>query len=238
MIEKMLMRSRTTEADSVGTQIIDAYNGTALKEDASLAEMMAVLTGLSGKLNQAIKRIKSESQLEDKDELRDDAIRSFHFLLRGYTYHADVNVRNAAMAVQEVFERYGLGIISEAYSSQSSLVNSLLSDLGLTSLQAPLALLPGIEACITAIRNAQHEFETNYLAYEADKAAESTYINATGLKKQLIEQVNYKLLVYLNAMLLVNDAEYGDFARIVGQIISDSNEAVRRRSKKVVQEDL
>ncbi len=44
--------------------------------------------------------------------------------------------------------------------------------------------------------------------------------------------LNGKLVVYLNAMAIVNEDTYGSFVRTVAQIIADNNDNVKRRRKK------
>lgn len=233
MIEKVISYSRTTEVDAIGRQLLAAYADSSLDSDQNLADIMHRIEGHSTKLNGAIRRIKSESELEEKDELRDKAVRGLYYLLQGYTHHPDVVINNAAQKMMDVFEHYGLRIIKESYATESSLIHSLLKDLVKPANVEVIAQLSGAADCISAIQTAQQGFETCHLDYEQDKAEEGTYANASTLKRELVKQVNNQLVVYLKAMSLVNEPTYGDFTRVVAQIIGDSNEIVRKRSKKV-----
>jgi len=48
----------------------------------------------------------------------------------------------------------------------------------------------------------------------------------------VVNLINDKLVVYLRAMMQVNDATYGDIGRTVGEIIDANNEVVKKRRKK------
>ncbi len=56
--------------------------------------------------------------------------------------------------------------------------------------------------------------------------------NATIIKKEVVTVINKKIVVYLRAMFQVNELTYGNFARTIAQIITDNNEAVKKRRKK------
>ena len=49
--------------------------------------------------------------------------------------------------------------------------------------------------------------------------------------------INDKLVVYLRAMIQVDESTYGDFTRTIAEIIDDNNEVVKKRRKKPVAEE-
>lgn len=138
----------------------------------------------------------------------------------------------AAQTVDKVFERYGLRIIDKSYATESSLLASLIDDLEKQKIQDAIALLPGCAEVITALQTAQVEFESSRIAYEQDKAQESTQANATELKHKVTTLINDKIVVYLRAMELVDVETYGAFARTIAIIIAENNETVKKRRKK------
>ncbi len=231
MIEKIILQSRITEVDAVTSRILAAYRGSSLSSDTSLSGIISSIEHLSASLNQAIKRIKSESELEEKDEVRDNAARSIYYLILGFTHHPDEGIKNAALKMMAIFNNYGLKVVNESYSSESSLLNSLLAELAKPELQQDIALISGAAESIVALQNAQNDFETSHLAYEQNKAQEGTYTNATGVRNELLKLINGKLVIYLKAMAMVNEGTYGSFVRTVAQIIADNNENVKRRRK-------
>ncbi|WP_167619702.1 DUF6261 family protein [Maribellus sediminis] len=232
MIPILMSKSRVTEVDAVSMRMIGAYQTTSLSTDTHLSEMFIDLESFSAALTAAIKRSKAESDLEEKDEARDQPLRSLSYLLVGYLHHPDQAVQAAAELVDDVFEKYGLRIIHESYASESSLIASLLDDLSKPKIQDAIALLPGCADTVAALQTAQVAFEAARIAYEQEKAEESTQANATKMKADVLSLINDKIVVYLRAMELVDEPAYGAFARTVATIIAENNEVVKKRRKK------
>ncbi len=227
-----MTNSRTTEVDAASIRIIGAYKNTGLNSDAHLVKIFSELEPKSAILTSAINRMKADSELEEKDDVRDDNVRALNFLTMGYLHHPNTAVKAAAEEVEKVFDNYGLKITDESYATESSLVNSLLADLAKSKLQAAIAALSGLTGLIAALQAAQTDFEQTRILYEEEKTKEGTLENATAIKKKVLAIINDKLVVYLRAMIQVNEPTYGDFARTVAQIIADNNEVVKKRRKK------
>jgi hypothetical protein len=232
MIERILTTSRVTEVDAACMRIIGAYQNTSLSTDVHLAAMFSVLEPLSVSLSGSINRITAESNLEEKDEERDEPLRSLFYLVAGFLHHPDATIRAAAEKVNAVIERYGMGITKESYAVESSLVTSMLKDLAQPKLQDAIALLSGCAEIIAALQLAQTAFETARIAYEEEKADDSTQQSASEIKVEVLELVNKKIVVYLRAMEVVDVETFGAFARTVAEIIADNNQAVRKRLSK------
>lgn len=240
MIEKLILTSRVTEIDAVSIRIFGAYNNTTLSSDPHLVNMFTALEDKSKLLTKSINQSKAESTLGDEDAIRDDKIRALGYLLMGLVHHPQKKVKEAAEAVLAVFNKYGLAITGESFAIESSLVNSLLGDLAAPDLQDSISTVPGCADIISELQAAQNNFEQTRIAYETDKAEESTRANATSLKKEVVDIINDKIVIYLRAMEVVVPDTYGAFARTVGEIISDNNEVVKKRRNKgdkLVEED-
>jgi hypothetical protein len=234
MIEKLIITSRTTEVDAVSKRIIESFKNSGLGSDANLSGIFSELEPYSQKLSAAIRQSKAESNLDEEDEKRDDEVRGLNYMLLGYLHNPDPAIRSAAEAVAKVFDKYGVSVTGESYASESSLVTSMLDDLSKSNLQEVIAAMPGCTEQIAALQTAQDEFEAARVAYDEQKAKEETRENATELKKAVAGIINDKLVVYLRAMMQVDEATYGDFGRTVDEIISENNEVVKRRRKKPV----
>ena len=233
MIEKLKTTSRTTEVDDASVRMIGAYKKTSLNSDAHLAGIFTALESETSLLSAAIKRMKAESVLEEKDAVRDDRFRALYYLVQGLVYHPEPAIKDAAGRVSKVFDHYGLSVTGESYATESSLISSLLADLAKPNLQPDIAALTGCAELITSLQTAQDEFEATRLEYEEEKAQEGTQSNATELKKKVLVIINDQLVVYLKAMLMVDAETYGGLGRTIAEIIADNNEVVKRRTKKV-----
>lgn len=234
MIEKLIITSRTTEVDAASVRITESFKKSGLAGDAHLNGIFSELEPYSKKLTEAIRQSNAESTLDKKDEKRDDEVRGVNYMLLGYLHNPDSVIKEAAEAVAKVFDKYGVSVTGESYASESSLINSLLGELGKPGLQNAIAAMPVFAEQISALQIAQDEFEDARVTYEEQKAKEGIRENATELKKKVAGIINDKLVVYLRAMMQVDETTYGDFGRTVGEIISNNNETVKRRRKKPV----
>jgi len=232
MIEKLINQSRTTEVDGASIRMIDAYKTTSLTTDTHLSAMFTGLESDTSQLTKAIDRSKVESQLDEKDELRDDKIRSLYYFLQGNSHHPDPAIQAAALALLAVFDKYGLAIVRDSYVTETARVNSLLNDLADPALEPSITALSGCAELIAALETAQKEFETIRVAYEAEKGKEGTLESATSLKKKIVRTINDQLVVFLRAMIQVDETTYGDFSRTIATIIATTNEEVKKRRKK------
>lgn len=232
MIEKLSTSSRNTEASGSVMRLIGAYKTTTLSSDVHLEPMFTDLENESTLFIKAINRAKSESILEDKNAVRTDSLRAFHYLLIGLLHHPTKKIKTAAEAVYKIYAHYGLSIVDGGYASGSALLVSLLNDLSAEALQESISHLSGLAELIAGIQTAQTDFEQTRIGFESSKAEESTYTTATDLKKTVLDIVNDKVVIYMRAMELVDNVNYGAFARTIAEIIDDNNEQVKKRRKK------
>lgn len=231
-MEKLLSTSRTTEAADASTRMIVAFGRWDFETDTHLTGIFNNLIPLTERLTAAIRRIKAESVLQEKNEVRDNSLRGFHYLLLGFMHHPNPEIKAAAVTLENVFDNYGLKITGESYASESALISSLLVDLGKEEYAAPIAAVPGCGDMLESLAIAQHDFEETRVTWEREKAKEGVIENATELKKEVVAIINENLVVYLSAMQQVNAEIYEEFANTIAVIIAENNETVKRRAKK------
>ncbi len=232
MIEKLMSRSRTTEVDAFLMRLVGAYKNTSLNTDTFLSGVMLELEEKSKLLTQAVNRMKVESDLEEKDDARDTIFRSLYYLVQGFVHHPDKSISGEAAKLMAILDHPGLSITNESYATESSLLSSLFNDLATAELQASINALSGCADLIGALQTAAADFEATRLKYDETKAGEGTLANATAIKKEVLKLINNKLVVYLRAMIQVNEELYGDFTRTAAEIIDSNNLVVKKRTKK------
>lgn len=98
--------------------------------------------------------------------------------------------------------------------------------------KSSIAAISGCIENIAALKVAQHDFAQTRISYETTKAQNEILENAISVKKVLTKTINDQLVVYLCAFLLIDEENYGAFARTVSQIISDNNDVVKKRKRK------
>lgn len=232
MIEKILTTSRTTEVDGSANQVISGFNKTALSADEKLVQIINLIIAQVVLLSAAIKRLKAKSEQGTYDDIRDEKITALYYLLLSCSHHPKAVIKNAALSLLEVFEQYGMEMKEESFTTESSLLNSMLADYSKQKQLDNIAKLPQCDLYITALKDAQGDFETNRLSFEEAQGQEGTLENASKLKKIVVDKLNGLLVPYLNVMAQLDDATYGAYARTVAEIIATNNEAVKRRRKK------
>jgi hypothetical protein len=228
-LNKLFSQSRNSEADSVVKKIYSTYEMSSLAGDVHLSKMMGELREISLGMTSAIGAIATESVLENEDSDRDEANRSLFNFVKGQCSHPSKVVRENAESVWDVIDSFGVGINSESYNIQTSLEDSMLEKLEEPKIVESIAKVPGVDILIAAVKTTNTAFAESHIAYEHAKAGDTQKVSATEIKKQILTLINYKILVYLRAMALVDEPVFGEFTRVVGQIIDDNNRNVRNR---------
>ncbi|MGD8778615.1 MAG: DUF6261 family protein [Ignavibacteria bacterium] len=149
----------------------------------------------------------------------------------GFLQHPDKEIRSAAEKVENIFKHYGVDITRKSYSTESSLVKSLLQDFSEAEIKAAIESLPGLSPIVDELKTAEKAFTDAVLLYREKKAKEKTSKTATEIKKEVKSIINNKLIVYLRAMVQANEETYGNFANIIAQIINDNNQIVKKRRR-------
>lgn len=222
---RLSSRLRITETDAASDALVRLFRAAGVQDDF-LSGAFAELEGLSARLTTAIRQETADSRLDEKDAARDAAVRDLGTLIQGYTAIPVAEKKAAARRLDAVFSKYGKKIVNETYASESSLIESLLEDLG--ALEAEAKLLEGVADLVATLRAAQDEFNAANDELTAAKTARGE--SATQVKKDLVALVNLKIVPYLGA---VGGAEaYRDFAAKMEAEIVRANAATDRRTKK------
>lgn len=232
-LNKLIGKSRVSEVFSAANRMILEFDGGDWSEEVNLTNIFNDLKPANNTLEEAINKEKAISDLEEKDEVRDEKVRAIYYLITGYLHNPEAALKSAAEEVDKVFERYGVEIVRDSYSNESGFINSLLNDLSAEDLQSSIAALPGLSQAITELETAQTNFETARLAYEKEAAEDVNETSATSAKKEVVSIINERLVVYLRAMVTIDGAKYGEFTNTIDKIIDDNNEEVKKRSKKI-----
>ncbi len=230
-IPKILDASRVSEVDSTIKRVIALYNSSDFSGDIHITGLFTELKVESKALTRAIIRIKDENELDGLDGIRDNDFRSLYFLVLGKTYSPDQSVKEKGQLIFDMLGTHHLALIKKGYSVESSLIDSILAQLDTTALHA-VASLPDVKILVENLKVSQSEFVKAQLALEVAKAKRSHNRSASVIKKDILPLVNGKVLLYIDAMGVVDEANYGTFASTTAQIIHDNNRVVKKRLGK------
>lgn len=226
-IETLLQAAYISEVASTAQALWQAAQNSVPETDVYLSQILDNIHSNNTQIVEAINRSKIVSELEAADAKRDDAVRAIFYLTKGYTFYPTAEVANAAIEVSLILDKYGLKTIRESFAQETAHIDSLAKDL--ENAPAIVQLLPGVPELITQLTEVQNAFVARFIAYKATKAQEETYQNAGNLKTLLLEEINTKLITYLQAMQMANPDAYGSYSATASQIIEGMNTTIRMR---------
>lgn len=234
-MNSLLSISRTTEVSAATIRmlaIFKQHKDNHEEFDQFLEQSFAILEAQSERMTKVINKSRMSPDLNTKDASRDEAVRSLHYLIMGYLNHPDEQVKSAAATVNKVFQQYGLSIINKNYATETALIESLLKDLDNEDVKSALTSLSGMQQTIENLRAINTRFINARIEYEQELAAASNSENATSIKREMLETINAKIIVYLTAMSTANPEHYLTLASEIEQVVNTNNETIRKRSKR------
>lgn len=172
MIPKLSYQCRTTEVSSVSENLGLTYKKQNLETDTYLVGLFTHLENKSDSLRTAINRGKAESDLDDKDVVRDEKVQALNYLLLGAMHNPNAEISASAGRLYVVFEKYGLKIMHESYLIESALIESMLEDFAAANLQADITAVLGCTELIANLQTAQTDFKTANIAWGEVKSKE------------------------------------------------------------------
>lgn len=235
-MNKLRTAIRNAEVDGLSDTLIRLFKADLKAQgDAFLKATMERMETLSAQITTAILQNKTLSTLEAADSVRDEAVRTLGTLLAAYAVFPIAGKKELAAPLKAIYDKYAkAGITSANYTSESSLIESLLGDLAEESLTDNIKGLEGIGEAVAAIRSAQDEFtkaNDEYVKANTNKGA-----SASSFNKPIVSLINEKLVPYLDAMVIAGNENCLEFAKGVDAEINRANDTIAKRTKKSVGE--
>lgn len=235
-MNKLRTAIRNAEVDGLSDTLIRLFKADLKAQgDAFLKATMERMETLSEQITTAILKNKTLSTLEAADSVRDEAVRTLGTLLAAYAVFPIAGKKELAAPLKTIYDKYAkAGITGANYTSESSLIESLLGDLAEESLTDNIKGLEGIDEAIASIRSAQDEFtkaNDEYVQANTNKGA-----SASSFNKPIVSLINEKLVPYLDAMVIAGNENCLEFAKGVDAEINRANDTIAKRTKKSVGE--
>jgi len=223
---------RNTEIDTLSDAIIRFFKADKeAQNDEFLSSTIGELELLSAKITTAILQDKRLSTLQTADGERNKAIKTLGTVLNGYAALPIESKKAQAVPLKAIFDKYAKGRITrESYAAKSSLIESMLVDFAAAPLAENIKGLEGVAESIALIRTAQDNFTKANIDFL--DATVNRGESATSFNRQIALLINEKLIPYLNAMLISDNAKCADFAKNIEEEIRRINEAIAKRCKK------
>lgn len=232
-INQLKHTARVAEVADVTTRLISLYKEeTALQNDSLLKDFFKKFTEMSELVTEAIKSDTSLESLEKVDAQRDAEVKRLDKILKGYLASPIEETKQAAEKLQAVFVRYGTSITRKSYSEASANIEALLVDLKKPSLETAIEKLSGVQETITALHQAQTQFNEVRLSNDTILSNNAKKLKSADLKKILLLSINQQLLPFISSAKLINGEKYEHFANVVEQLINEMNSVIKARTKK------
>lgn len=230
-IARLLTNARVGEVADSGGSIQNVYATSGITDDATLQMIIDELKESTDALTSAVEKDKAVSKLEQVDEQRDKALQDIYHYLQGLL-RVPGDVAASAGRLLTIFEKYGIGIVSQSYAEQSTSINSLLGDWSSDESETDMASIFYLTGMVTTLSEAQKTFESTYESYLTELAKSKSEQSASAIKPETLNIINNRLVKYLRAQAEFNAETYGDFAQKVNIVITRINGNVRERRAK------
>lgn len=204
---------------------------TELNADIRLRNVMADLKDLSDRILDSLRNNRLINSLEVQDTHRNRCVSALVNLKKGYDKLSDETVQSHWTVLRPVFENFLSSIQEGNYQSKTALITAMLRRLSEDDIVSHLEGLVDLKTAVDKLRDAQKTFDISQLEYQLQLQKDKT-LSATDLKDEIVEYINQKLVVHLEAKCNEDLATYAAFARLVDAQIRAENAKVRRRKGK------
>ena len=230
---RLLQGLRVAEVAGLAHTPCSLYESCAkeLSADVYLRNVKADLKELSDRILDALRNNRLISSLEKYDAHRLRCVSALVNLKKGYDKLSDEKVQSHWTDLKPVFENYLSAIQVGNYQSKTALIQALLLRLSEKDLAAHLEGLDIMKTAVDRLRDAETAFEDMQVEYQHQLLEDKTE-SATDLKEAIIELINQKLVVHLEAKCNEDAATYDAFAKLVDTQIRTDNAKLRRRKGK------
>ena len=224
-MNKLKTAIRNAEVDGLSDSIIRNFKtDEKAQSDAFLKSTLEELETLSAQITTAILQDKTLSTLDSADSARDEAIKTLGTVLAAYAVFPIASKKELSAPLKAIYDKYAkAGIRNANYTSESSMIESMLRDFAAETVAENIKALEGVAEAIASIRTAQDEYM---------KANSNKGVSASSFNKPIVSLVNDKLVPYLNAMVIAGNANCMDFAKSVEAEINRVNDMIAKRGKR------
>lgn len=229
-----LMRGlKVAEVAGLAHNLCGSYENcaTELNADIRLHNVMADLKDLSDRILDSLRNNRLINSLEVQDTHRNRCVSALVNLKKGYDKLSDETVQSHWTVLRPVFENFLSSIQEGNYQSKTALITAMLRRLSEADIVSHLEGLVDLKTAVDKLRDAQKAFDNSQLEYQIQLQKDKT-LSATDLKDKIVEYINQKLVVHLEAKCNEDLATYAAFVRLVDAQIRAENAKVRRRKGK------
>ncbi|TAJ11161.1 hypothetical protein DMA11_17845 [Marinilabiliaceae bacterium JC017] len=232
MIPNIDSRSKNADVNSTAISLVNDFQKRDFTSDPHLQSRINHLEEYTRQMTQAIHESRPKSPLPQLDGQRDVLLRAIHYELKAKAHWPDTAIRESAVQLKKVLNRFGMETVTRSYSAESADINALLEDFRNPDLAPALDKLHDLRVLLQQLKNHQEQFEAGYLDYIKQRIEARKQPTATKWCQLIMKEINEEIVVYLNGMARAYPDKYLACARVATTIIDENNQRVRLRRKK------
>lgn len=169
----------------------------------------------------------AHSDLQEKDKIRGTKFMNAKKLSEGYSVIPIAEIREKNAPIKALFDKCK-GLTSESYMAETGLIKAFMANI--EKLSENVEALTGMKEALEEFYQAQRDFE------EASRRLVDRAVTkepcATKYKWQILKIINDKLVGFLTAMIISEDADCLEFAKYFEAEINNSNMLIQRRGHR------
>lgn len=223
---------RNAEMNTLAQSILSAVYLIDLEKDEYLNSMVVDLENEQSALNDAIYAERVSSKLGLIAASMQNSFKNLHKLMSAYSKLPTSTTSVPASSVLTILNRhYEAILIRKTQADINSGVSSLLAELKEDFAVAQLNKLSNVSALISELDVEQAHFVDTFADYQNKKEIERRQQTATSIKQRMLKFINYRFVLHLNAMSMIQPSVYADFSTAVSAYIAEQN--LRIKSRKI-----
>ncbi|TLX76077.1 hypothetical protein E9993_07655 [Labilibacter sediminis] len=153
-------------------------------------------------------------ELTEIDARRDNAFTGISTVIKGYTYHYDDNLRNAAETLNESLENYGAGLTRLNYQTQTSFITDIISKWKSEQKQTAAVELLKLNDWFSLLETENNLFDERFVA-RIQESAKTPEMKVIDVREAIINKYS-EILKYISAYSTINGEEA--YAYVISQI--------------------
>lgn len=233
VINKIVANCCNCECESAARRIIEADDEAPIDNDIYLSQIIIFMKVLLGQFISAMHRSRMASSLDEQDIVRSECLKDVYYILRGACRMNDRNTSNAAELLIETFGTHGIRVSEACYTVDSEAIDCLISIFSTKESLNQIEYISGLTEKMNDLHKAHDRFKNMQMQSKQRNIKDTeSYTTASEIKKEVVALINDKLVVYLRAMVDVDEVKYRDYAVKVRTIIYEINDIAKKRTKE------
>lgn len=200
---------------------------SSAQKNPFLSRTMQDLQDVTDKMKIVFRFEIAHNDLKEKDKLRGIKFMNAKKLSEGYSVIPIAEIREKNAPIKALFDKCK-GLTAESYMAETGLIKAFMANIA--NLSENVEALTGMKEALEEFYQAQKDFE------EASRRCVDKAVSkepcATKYKWEILKIINDKLVGFLTAMVISEDADCFEFAKYFEAEINNLNLLIQRRGHR------